>query len=181
MVYADLYDDVKAGKVPDPRMKPPLPPKGIGKKPKEPPLPPKSKKGGLLDSLGIWMLKALLQSTCKTSYWKMAKRAITCSNWTLCGRCNEERKRQLQCKLFGVITKEKTNIWQYRRFFCRNLQSRRNTFMCSHVCSEFFVSQMVSHSIYQSRFLRSNSPAMFPKLKQQMPSQHWTCIINWRF
>ncbi|GIY14117.1 vascular cell adhesion protein 1, putative [Caerostris darwini] len=53
MVYADLYDDVKAGKVPDPRMKPPLPPKGIGKKPKEPPLPPKTKKGGLFDSLGI--------------------------------------------------------------------------------------------------------------------------------
>lgn len=53
MVYADLYDDVKAGKIPDPRMKPPLPPKGIGKKPKEPPLPPKTKKGGLLESLGI--------------------------------------------------------------------------------------------------------------------------------
>ncbi|GFQ99307.1 vascular cell adhesion protein 1, putative [Trichonephila clavata] len=53
MVYADLYDDVKAGKVPDPRMKPPLPPKGIGKKPKEPPLPPKTKKGGFFDSLGI--------------------------------------------------------------------------------------------------------------------------------
>lgn len=53
MVYADLYDDVKDGKIPDPRMKPPLPPKGIGKKPKEPPLPPKTKKGGLLDSLGI--------------------------------------------------------------------------------------------------------------------------------
>ncbi|XP_054711324.1 hemicentin-2-like [Uloborus diversus] len=53
MVYADLYDDVKSGKVPDPRMKPPLPPKGIGKKPKEPPLPPKTKKGGFFDSIGI--------------------------------------------------------------------------------------------------------------------------------
>lgn len=52
MVYADLYDDIKSGKVPDPRLKPPLPPKGIGKKPKEPPLPPKTKKGGS-DFLGI--------------------------------------------------------------------------------------------------------------------------------
>lgn len=44
LLYADMYDDIKLGKIPDPRMKPPLPPKGIGKKPKEPPLPPKTRK-----------------------------------------------------------------------------------------------------------------------------------------
>ncbi|XP_076339232.1 hemicentin-1-like isoform X2 [Tachypleus tridentatus] len=44
MLYADMYDDVKLGKIPDPRMKPPLPPKGIGKEPKEPPVPPKTKR-----------------------------------------------------------------------------------------------------------------------------------------
>ena len=43
LLYADLYDDVKSGKVADPRVKPPLPPKGSNDKP-PPKLPPKDKK-----------------------------------------------------------------------------------------------------------------------------------------
>ncbi|RWS31461.1 hypothetical protein B4U80_04709 [Leptotrombidium deliense] len=42
MIYADLYEDVKSGKIPDPRIKPALPPKGAKEKP--PKLPPKEKK-----------------------------------------------------------------------------------------------------------------------------------------
>lgn len=42
LIYADLYEDVKSGKMADPRLKPPLPPKGW--KPNPPPfLPPKDK------------------------------------------------------------------------------------------------------------------------------------------
>lgn len=45
LLYADLYDDVKSGKVPDPRLKPELPPKpGSKAKPVAPKLPPKDKK-----------------------------------------------------------------------------------------------------------------------------------------
>ncbi|RWS09306.1 hemicentin-1-like protein, partial [Dinothrombium tinctorium] len=42
LLYADLYEDVKSGKIPDPRVKPALPPKGAKEKP--PKLPPKDKK-----------------------------------------------------------------------------------------------------------------------------------------
>lgn len=48
LLYADLYDDVKSGKLADPRLKPPLPPKADagGRSPPLPPpkLPPKEKK-----------------------------------------------------------------------------------------------------------------------------------------
>jgi hypothetical protein len=39
-----MYDDVKSGRVPDPRIKPPLPPKGDNGKAKPPKRPPKIKK-----------------------------------------------------------------------------------------------------------------------------------------
>jgi hypothetical protein len=44
LLYADMYDDVKSGRVPDPRIKPPLPPKGDDGKAKPPKRPPKIKK-----------------------------------------------------------------------------------------------------------------------------------------
>lgn len=46
LLYADMYEDVKAGRVPDPRLvKPPLPPKGgAGPPPPQPQLPPKARK-----------------------------------------------------------------------------------------------------------------------------------------
>jgi hypothetical protein len=44
VLYADMYDDVKSGKVKDPRIKPPLPPKGEEAKGKPPKRPPKTKK-----------------------------------------------------------------------------------------------------------------------------------------
>lgn len=46
LLYADMYEDVKAGRVPDPRLvKPPLPPKG-GTAAAQPDLPPKARKRG---------------------------------------------------------------------------------------------------------------------------------------
>lgn len=42
LLYADMYDDVKSGKIADPRLKPPLPPKGASAA-KPPKLPPKIK------------------------------------------------------------------------------------------------------------------------------------------
>lgn len=46
LLYADMYEDVKAGRVPDPRLvKPPLPPKGgAGPPPPQPQVPPKARK-----------------------------------------------------------------------------------------------------------------------------------------
>lgn len=44
MIYADVYEDVKSGKVADPRLKPPLPPKGSQSNQPPPLLPPKEKK-----------------------------------------------------------------------------------------------------------------------------------------
>ncbi|EEC08327.1 hypothetical protein IscW_ISCW006546 [Ixodes scapularis] len=45
LLYADMYEDVKAGRVPDPRLvKPPLPPKGGAAA--QPDLPPKARKRG---------------------------------------------------------------------------------------------------------------------------------------
>jgi len=44
LLYADMYDDVKSGKVADPRIKPPLPPKADTSKAKPPKRPPKTKK-----------------------------------------------------------------------------------------------------------------------------------------
>lgn len=47
LLYADMYEDVKAGRVPDPRLvKPPLPPKGggPGAPPPQPGVPPKARK-----------------------------------------------------------------------------------------------------------------------------------------
>ncbi|CAG2160554.1 unnamed protein product [Oppiella nova] len=44
LLYADMYDDVKSGKVKDPRIKPPLPPKGAPVQAKPPKRPPKTQK-----------------------------------------------------------------------------------------------------------------------------------------
>ncbi|XP_075749428.1 hemicentin-2 isoform X4 [Rhipicephalus microplus] len=46
LLYADMYEDVKAGRMPDPRLvKPPLPPKGgTGPPPPQPQVPPKARK-----------------------------------------------------------------------------------------------------------------------------------------
>ncbi|KAI1302367.1 hypothetical protein HDE_02527 [Halotydeus destructor] len=44
MLYADVYEDVKAGKMADPRIKPPLPPKGSLALASPPAIPPKDKR-----------------------------------------------------------------------------------------------------------------------------------------